>query len=95
MITRAQLLARYAEVYELERGGWLCKTRQGRWVVVTVEGQEVVWDLHYFFLILVALFMLPQPTPQTGMRVSIKWLPVMLLIIAVLWVVIWMAQGKI
>ncbi len=41
MITRAQLLTRYAEVYELERGGWLCKTRQGRWVVVTTEGQEV------------------------------------------------------
>jgi len=51
--------------------------------------------LALFFLILVALFMLPQPTPQTGKRVSIKWLPVMLLIIAVLWVVIWMAQGKI
>lgn len=43
MITRAQLLTRYVEVYELERGGWLCKTRAGRWVVVDVEGQEVGW----------------------------------------------------
>jgi len=41
MITRAQLLTRYAEAYELERGGWLCKTRAGRWVVVDMEGQEV------------------------------------------------------
>jgi len=43
MITRAQLLARYAEVYELERSGWLCRTRGGKWVVVDVEGQEVGW----------------------------------------------------
>lgn len=41
MITRAHLAQRYAEVYELERGGWLCKTRAGKWVIVDGEGQEV------------------------------------------------------
>jgi hypothetical protein len=47
------------------------------------------------FLALVALFMLPQPAPPPGKRLSLKWLPVMLLIVAVLWVVIWKIQGKI
>jgi len=40
-MTKRELLRLYAEVYELERGGWLCKTRGGKWVIVDVEGQEV------------------------------------------------------
>lgn len=40
-MTKRDLLHRYAEVYELERGGWLCKRRDGRFVVVDVEGREV------------------------------------------------------
>lgn len=41
MITKAQLLKAYAEAYELERGGYICKRRDGRWVVVTADGREV------------------------------------------------------
>jgi len=40
-MTKRELLKHYAEVYELERGGWLCKRRDGRFVVVDVEGREV------------------------------------------------------
>jgi len=41
-MTKRDLLRHYAEVVELERGGWLCKRRAGGWwVVVTTEGQEV------------------------------------------------------
>ena len=40
-MTKRDLLRHYAEVVELERGGWLCKTRGGKWLVVDVEGQEV------------------------------------------------------
>lgn len=40
-MTKTQLLRTYAEVAELERGGWLCKRRDGRWVVVDADGREV------------------------------------------------------
>ena len=39
-MTKSQLLRTYAEVAELERGGYICKRRDGRWVVVTVDGRE-------------------------------------------------------
>ena len=40
-MTKRELLTRYAEVYELERGGWLCKRKGGSWVIVDEEGREV------------------------------------------------------
>ncbi len=39
-MTKAQLLKDYAEVYELEHGGWLVKTRAGRFVVLTADGRQ-------------------------------------------------------
>ena len=39
-MSKTQLLRTYAEAYELERGGYICKRRDGRWVVVTVDGRE-------------------------------------------------------
>ena len=35
------LLERYAEVAELDGGGYICKRRDGRWVVVDADGREV------------------------------------------------------
>lgn len=40
-MTKTQLLRTYAEVAELDGGGWLCKRRDGRWVVVDKDGREV------------------------------------------------------
>lgn len=40
-MSKRELLRTYAEVAELERGGYICKRRDGRWVVVTVDGREV------------------------------------------------------
>lgn len=40
-MTKSQLLRTYAEVAELERGGYICKRRDGRWVVVDKDGREV------------------------------------------------------
>ena len=40
-MTKRDLLRHYAEVYELERGGWLCKRRGGAFVVVDADGREV------------------------------------------------------
>jgi hypothetical protein len=37
---KSRLLKLYAEVYELERGGWLCKRKSGGWVVLDADGQE-------------------------------------------------------
>jgi hypothetical protein len=42
LITKAQLLTLYAEVYELEHGsGWLCKHAKRGWVVLDAAGKEV------------------------------------------------------
>ena len=41
MTTKRELLRTYAEAYELERGGYICKRRDGRWVVVDKDGREV------------------------------------------------------
>lgn len=46
------------------------------------------------FFVLVALLSLPQPAPQ-GKRLSLKWVPLLLAIGVVMWVVIWTWQGKI
>ena len=40
-MSKAQLLKAYAEAYEPERGGYICKRRDGRWVVVSKDGLEV------------------------------------------------------
>mgnify|MGYP000939987008 FL=1 len=39
-MSKAQLLKAYAEAYELDGGGYICKRRDGRWVVVTQDGRE-------------------------------------------------------
>ena len=39
-MSETQLLRTYAEVAELDGGGYSCKRRDGRWVVVTVDGRE-------------------------------------------------------
>jgi len=41
LTTKRELLRTYAEAYELERGGYICKRRDGRWVVVDKDGREV------------------------------------------------------
>ena len=39
-MTKTQLLRTYAEAYELDDGGYICKRRDGRWVVVSADGRE-------------------------------------------------------
>jgi hypothetical protein len=39
--TKRRLQQQHAEVYELERGGYLCKTKAGKWIVVDANGEEV------------------------------------------------------
>ena len=39
-MTKTQLLCTYAEVAELDGGGYICKRRDGRWVVVDKDGRE-------------------------------------------------------
>ena len=41
MTTKRELLRTYAEVAELDGGGYICKRRDGRWVVVDKDGREV------------------------------------------------------
>ena len=42
-MTKRELLKVYAEVAELDgpRGGYICKRRDGRWVIVGADGREV------------------------------------------------------
>ena len=40
-MTTSQLRREHAEVYELERGGWLVKTRAGRWLALDADGRQV------------------------------------------------------
>ena len=40
-MSKRELLRTYAEAYELDGGGYICKRRDGRWVVVTADGREV------------------------------------------------------
>lgn len=40
-MTKAQLLKEYVEVYELNGGGWLVKTKTGQWKALDSDGRAV------------------------------------------------------
>ncbi len=40
-MTKAQLLKLYTEVYELNGGGWLVKTKTGQFIALDSSGQPI------------------------------------------------------